>query len=153
MVTTGIRDTGKFTGLKRLQTKLQIIVVHTGYRWTMFALREAAKLGSSLDARIRIFLVSVASYPLSLREPPVSESHRQLLKTIANGASVETVADTFYCRAQSDVIRALQAESLVVIGGAAKSCWPWDRMRALRRARACRTPRHLCQKRGGGTRA
>jgi hypothetical protein len=114
--------------------RLEVNVIYTGCRSTLCALREAARLASSLHAPIRIVPPSIVPYPLSLREPPVREAHqRRMLTTIASGSPIETVAQIVYCRNYTDVNRAMQPGSLVVIGGSGWRWLPFGRLRALKR--------------------
>jgi hypothetical protein len=135
MTLSGIRNTSKADGVDDSPRKLEVIVVYTGPRSTLCALREAAALAASLHARIRIVLPSLVPYPLQLDQRPVREAHQcTALRTIAGGASVETAAQIIYCRDYIDAFRLLRPQSLVVIADQANWWWPWGSVSRLSRS-------------------
>ena len=136
-----------------VEPHLDVTVIYTDRQATLDALREAARLASSLRAHIRIVMPTVVPYPLPLQEPPVAEEHqRRRLRAMAGVTPVETTAEIFYCRDVADVARALAPESLVVIGGEAKWWRPWSGIAGIQRAMARGGHRVICVK-GRGDRA
>jgi hypothetical protein len=133
MVTTSAIRGGRIEK-ERIPAKLEVNVIYTGCGSTLTALRQAARLASSLHARIRILLPSIVPYPLPLLEPPVCEDHlRRILTTVASAVPIETVAQIVYCRDCTDVHRAMRPESLVVIGNPTRPWWPFGKLCALER--------------------
>jgi hypothetical protein len=134
MVTTSANRGGALKG-GATPAKLEVTVVYTDRRSTLSALRQATRLASSLQARIRLVLPSIVPYPLLLREPPVCEAHqRSMLMTLARGTPLETTAQIVYCRNYTDASRAMRPESLVVIGDPRRRWWQFGRLRGLKRA-------------------
>jgi hypothetical protein len=98
--------------------KLEINVIFTDCHATLSALRDAAKLAPSLNARIRIILPAIVPYPLKADEPPVCRvRHQRMLRTVTDEIRIATVAEIVYCRDYADLNRAMPAHSIVVIGG------------------------------------
>jgi hypothetical protein len=115
--------------------KLEINVIYTDRDATLSAVRDAARLATSLHARIRIVLPAIVPYPLTLDESPVCEGHhRRLLRTVADGTCIETVAEIVHCREYADLSRTMPPHSIVVIGRRRRWCRPWSVGNRLERA-------------------
>jgi hypothetical protein len=133
MVTEKSRHVLSEIAVRRQPAKLEINVIYTDRDTTLSVIRDAARLASSLHARIRIVLPAIVPYPLTLHESPVCEAHhRTLLRTVADGVRIETVAEVVYCRQYADLNRTLPPHSIVVIGR--RRWWqPWSLGNALER--------------------
>jgi hypothetical protein len=98
---------------------LTVTVLFTDVPHTLAALRQAAGLGSSLHASIRILMPIVVPYPLGLSESPVDSRilHRRLT-TVAKGVGIPTWINVVYCRDREETIeKCLDPHSIVVV------CW------------------------------
>lgn len=121
-----------------LEPHLNIAVIFTSVDATLAALRVAGALASKLSARIKLLVPQIVPYPLPLGNPPVlREFSERRFRVIAEQSQVETNVRLYLCRDRwQAVAAALEAHSLVVIGGR-KRWWPnFERAlaRKLRRA-------------------
>jgi hypothetical protein len=121
--------------VRREPAKLEIDVIYTDCEATLAAIRYAARLATSLHARIRIVLPAIVPYPLTLDECPVCEAHhRRLLSTVADGIRIETVAEIVRCREYADLNRAMPPHSIVVVGRCRRWWRQWSVGNRLERA-------------------
>lgn len=113
---------------------LEVIVVHTDTAATLQALRAAASLAKGLAARIRLLVLQVVPYPLSLDAPDVpAEFKRRCFRTIAADARIETYIDIRFGRDKAQMLEsALKPRSVVVLGGQ-RHWWPAQASRLARR--------------------
>lgn len=119
--------------------KLNISVVFTSLESTLSALKEAGKLASSLDARIKLVVPQVVPYPLPLETPPVLlEFSENRFRVMASESPVETSVQIYLCRDRLEtLISVLKPGTLVVVGGRRRR-WPWWPTKDERLARKLR---------------
>jgi hypothetical protein len=98
---------------------LTVTVLFTDVPHTLTAVRQAASLGSSLNASLRILMPVIVPYPLALSEPPVDcRILHGRLRTVAEGADIPTRIDVVYCRDRAEAAeKCLEPHSVVVV------CW------------------------------
>ena len=101
------------------QPVLTVTVLFTDVPHTLEALRQAALLGSSLHASLRILMPVVVPYPLGLSESPVDSSVLQRrLNTVAEGIAIPTQINIVHCRDRAEAVeKCLEPHSIVVV------CW------------------------------
>lgn len=135
MVTEKSGHAGSDIAVLREQEKLEIRVIYTDCKATLVAIRYSARLATSLQARIRIVLPAIVPWPLTMDECPVCEAHhRRLLRTVADGIRIETVAEIVRCREYADLNRTMPPHSIVVVGGRRRWWRPWSIDNRLERA-------------------
>jgi hypothetical protein len=104
------------------RSALEIVVLHTTTKGTLRALGVAENLAKGL-ARIRLLVVQVVPYPLSLDTPQVSREFLQhQFRTVASNTAVETHVDIRLGRDKGDVL-ALTLEPCSVIVVARRRWW------------------------------
>lgn len=115
--------------------KLEVVVIFTGVKQTLAALRAAAGLAQGLSARIRLVVPQPVPFPAQLDEPPVQRdfAERQF-RTLAEQSAIETNVEIRLCRDwETGAIEGLDPRSIVVMG-ARMRWWPGLRERRLARA-------------------
>ncbi len=117
---------------------LNIVVIFTSLRATIFALKKAGDLAENLGGRITLLVPQIVPYPLPLTCPPVSLDFQEKRFTeIAAGSSVDICVQLYLCRDEWETLKAaLQVHSLVVLG-LRRRWWPSHERtlaRKLRRA-------------------
>jgi hypothetical protein len=119
--------------------RLEISVVFTSPEFTVTALKRAAALAGSLDARITLIVPQVVPFPLPLSSPPVLLDFQEArLREIASNSPVETVVRIYLCRSRWELLQTvLGPHSLVVLGVRAQ--WRWF----TRERRLARKLRHV----------
>ena len=122
------------------RSKLEVVVLFTDASGTLAALRLAAQLGRSLDARINLVALQAVPYALELARPAiVMEWLEERLRDLASKSPIDTRVDIIVSR---DIRRALRQvlkpHSLVVIGGRRR----WWRTREQRLAEKLRHDGH-----------
>jgi hypothetical protein len=99
--------------------EITVNVLYTDERHTLAALEQAARLGKSLHASVRILMPSVVPFPRQLSDPPVDT--RVLSRGLAAAArrtDLPTLIETVYCRDRNEAVeKSLAPRSIVVI------CW------------------------------
>jgi len=115
--------------------KLEVVVVYTGVKQTLAALRAAACFARGLKARIRLVVPHLVPFPAQLDEPPVrTDFVEQKFRTLAEQSAIETNVDIRLCRDWEDgVLQGLKPGSRVVLG-ARMRWWPGAREGRLVRA-------------------
>jgi hypothetical protein len=115
--------------------KLEVVVVYTGVKQTLAALRAAACFARGLTARIRLVVPQLVPFPAQLDEPPVrTDFVEQKFRTLAEQAAIETNVDIRLCRDwETGVLQGLKPGSRVVLG-ARMRWWPGSREGRLVRA-------------------
>jgi hypothetical protein len=114
---------------------LEVVVIYTGVKQTLAALRTAGGLARGLNARIRLIVPQVVPYPAPLEEPPVQKSFAERrFRTIAEEAAIDTKIDIWLCRNRETVLSEhLKPRSIVVIAAARQRWWRPSRERRLAR--------------------
>jgi hypothetical protein len=110
---------------------LEVVVLHTNTKATLWTLKTAAELAAGLAAHIRLLVLEVVPYPLDLESPRVSvEFTQRRFRTVASDARVDTLIDIRLGRERNQMLEsALRPGSVVVLEGGA---W-WTRERRLAR--------------------
>ena len=121
-------------GSKISDCSLEVIVLHTTTAGTLKALRTAAGLAEGLAARIRLLVLQVVPYPLSLNAPDVPVTFtRRRFRTIAADANIETHVDIRFGRDQAQMLAgSIKPRSVVVLGGR-RRWWPTAESRLAKR--------------------
>jgi hypothetical protein len=121
--------------------RLDISVLFTAPKGALAALKRAATLAGSLNARITLIVPQVVPLPLPLTSPPVLVDFQEArLREIASQCPVETVVRIYLCRSRSDVLyTVLRPHSRVVLGRRRGWWWP---SRERRLARGLRRAGH-----------
>jgi hypothetical protein len=121
-------ETGQVT-----TSRLEVVVLHTGPKETVGALKMAADLACGL-APVRLLAVQQVPYPLGLDAPPVSVHF--LEKSLTNMTSEADVNPRIDIRlgrdAQAVIESQLGPHCIVVIGGRRRP-WPTSATRLARR--------------------
>ena len=104
---------------------IEITVLHTGTQTTVKAVETATRLAKDLAAEIRLLVLQVVPYPLSLDTPDVSTEFMQsFFLELASRANVELRVDIRIGRDKRLLLEsALQPGSVVLIG-ARHGWWP-----------------------------
>jgi hypothetical protein len=116
----------------------EINVIYTSKSATLAALRSAVELAAGLGTHIRVIVLRLVPYPLSLNDPPVNvdfDSER-LLAFVGDNTNEGSLL-MCHCRDEVDALRYLfglhthpcQSGSIVVIGGRKRR---WFRTKAQR---------------------
>ncbi len=115
--------------------KLEVVVVYTGAKQTLAALRAAACLARGLAARIRLVVPQLVPFPAQLDEPQVQKEFvERKFRTLAEQSAIETSVDIRLCRDwEVGVLEGLKPGSRVVLG-ARMRWWPGAREGRLVRA-------------------
>jgi len=121
-------------GSETSDCSLEVIVLHTPTAGTLKALRTAAGLAEGLAARIRLLVLQVVPYPLSLNAPDVPVTFtRRRFRTIAADANIETHVDIRFGRDQAQMLAgSIKPRSVVVLGGR-RRWWPTAESRLAKR--------------------
>jgi hypothetical protein len=115
---------------------LEVVVMFTGVKETLAALRSAASLAQGLSARIRLVVPQPVPFPAELDQPPVGRefTERRFL-TLAEQSGVDTHVDIRICRDwQAGAMHNLKPGVTVVIGVRWPRWWPRRRERKLAQA-------------------
>lgn len=98
---------------------LKITVVYTSDEATLSAMREAAVLANSLNAKLTLVYPEVVPYPRPLNNPPVAlEFTEQRLRDLACHVSIDTDIRVCLCRDPQDALfTELSPETIIVLGG------------------------------------
>ena len=104
---------------------IEITVLHTDTQTTVKAVETATRLAKDLAAEIRLLVLQVVPYPLSLDTPDVSTEFMQsFFLELASRANVELRVDIRIGRDKRLLLEsALQPGSVVLIG-ARHGWWP-----------------------------
>ena len=118
----------------RAGSSLEITVLHTNARTTLRAVETATRLAKDLAADIRLLVLQVVPYPLSLDTPDVPfECTERLFLEMASRANVELRVDIRIGRDKSVMLEsAIKPGSLVFIAGRLR-WWPTPESRVARR--------------------
>jgi len=121
-------------GSETSDCSLEVIVLHTTTAGTLKALRTAAGFAEGLAARIRLLVLQVVPYPLSLNAPDVPVTFtRRRFRTIAADANIETHIDIRFGRDQAQMLAgSIKPRSVVVLGGR-RRWWPTAESRLAKR--------------------
>ncbi|HXN46670.1 MAG TPA: hypothetical protein VN893_08510 [Bryobacteraceae bacterium] len=119
--------------------KMEVVVIYTGVKNTLAALRAAAGLAQGLSARIRLVVPQSIPFPAQLDEPPVRRDFAERkFRTLAEQSSIETTVEIRVCRDwEAGALDGLKPGSIVIMG-AGMRWWP-----ALRERRLARTLQKL----------
>ncbi len=119
----------------------EVVVVYTGTKHTLAALRAAARLAAGLDAHIHMVVPEVVPYPAPLEQPLVESGFsKRKFRTIAEESSIDTRVDICLCRDwEAGVLQCVKPSSLVVMCSAGR--W-WRPGRERRLARMLRGRGH-----------
>jgi hypothetical protein len=113
---------------------LEVTVVYTAIPETLAALRRAAILAGSLNARIKLLVPQVVPYPLPLTSPPVLiDFNERRFLVVARQMPVETTARIYLCRDRMDALTTVLRPNSVVVIGARRSWWFGEARRLARR--------------------
>jgi len=117
--TWGSVDSARIQPMPHSRTDFEVIVIFTHAQPTLRALKTAAGLAKTLDARIRLIVPRIVPYPGHLKGRFVERiSLKFPLRTIVGNSKVETRLDIRFCRDRSEMLqRVLAPESLVVLDG------------------------------------
>jgi hypothetical protein len=116
------------------QGTLEVVVLHTKITETLHALKTAAQLAQDLSARIRLLVLEVVPYPLSLDQPDVALPHTQRrFRTLAANASIETTVDIHLVRDPQKVLDSILEPHSIVVMGARRAWWPSANRRMAKR--------------------
>ena len=121
--------------------KMEVVVIYTGVKQTLAALRAAAGLAQGLSARIRLVVPQPVPFPAQLDQPPVQKDFAERkFRTLAADSGIDTNVEIRLCRDwQTGALHDLKPGSTVVIG--ARMRW-WPGLRERRLARALRARGH-----------
>jgi hypothetical protein len=111
----------------------EVVVLYTTVPGTLESLRRAADLAEGLAARIRLLVLTVVPYPLTMESPavPLPFARRRFI-TLANEARVDTLVDIRLGRDEERMLEAaLKPGSLVVLER--RKWWPARERRLARR--------------------
>lgn len=112
--------------------RLEVVVIHTGVKQTLAALRAAGTLARGLDAAIHVLAPRIVPYPLPLERPPVARDFTERrFRTLLPDCSVDTKMSICLCRDKSALLDALPPRSIVVVG-IGKRWWPSPERRMAR---------------------
>ncbi|HUI82191.1 MAG TPA: hypothetical protein VLY24_29920 [Bryobacteraceae bacterium] len=117
---------------------LKITVVYTSDEATLAAMREAAVLAGSLQAKVTLVYPQIVPYPRPITTSPVEPAFTERrLRNLASQVPLDTDIHICLCRDPQDALNTeLRPHSVVVVGGR-KRWWPTGEMslaRKLRRA-------------------
>jgi len=114
--------------------KMEVVVIYTGVKHTLAALRAAAGLAQGLSARIRLVVPQPIPFPAQLDEPPVQkEFAERKFRTLAEQSAIETNVEIRLCRDwEAGATEDLKPGSIVIMG-ARMRWWPGLRERRLAR--------------------
>jgi hypothetical protein len=114
--------------------KLEVVVIFTGVKQTLAALRAAGALAHGLAARIRLVVPQLVPFPAQLDEPPVQrEFTERRFRTLAEESAIDTNVDIRLCRDwEAGALDGLKPGSIVILG-ARMRWWPGLRERRLAR--------------------
>lgn len=102
----------------------EVVVIFTGVRQTLEALRMAASLAQDLHAIIHLVVPQIVPFPLPLDQPPVRRDFiERRFRTLVPNGSIPTWVDVRLCRERPAIRSLLAPKSLVVIGR--RNRWPW----------------------------
>jgi len=125
--------TGTYTGSERWRNpgaeipecSFEVVVLHTRTGETLQALRTAAALATGLKARIRLLVLEVVPYPLSLDAPDIApEFTRRHFKTIAADARIDTRIDIRLGRDEAEMLESALTPRSVIVMGVRSRWWP-----------------------------
>jgi hypothetical protein len=112
--------------VRREPAKLEINVIYTDCDATLAAIRYAARMATSLHARIPIVLPAIVPYPLTLDECPLCEAHRRRLFEYSRGWNPHRDSRGDRSLSQyADLNRTMPPHSIVIVGGR-RRWWPWS---------------------------
>lgn len=112
---------------------LSIAVLFTHLDGTMAALKAAAIFSRRLDVLIRLIVLEVVPYPLSLSESPRSELFwRRLLTRLTSVVHVQASIEIYLCRDRRQALRQLFNRSTVFVLGGRKRAWRSPEQRLAR---------------------
>ncbi|HEY1205905.1 MAG: hypothetical protein ABSH46_02065 [Bryobacteraceae bacterium] len=115
--------------------KLEVVVIYTGVKQTLAALKAAANLAQGLAARIRLIVPQPVAFPAELDQPPVQKDFAERkFRTLAEQSAIETNVEIRLCRDwETGALDGLKPGSIVILG-ARMRWWPGTRERRLARA-------------------
>jgi hypothetical protein len=121
--------------------QLEVVVIYTGVKQTLAALKAAAGLAQGLSARIRLVVPQLVPFPAQLDEPPVQRDFAERkFRTLAEASAIDTNVEIRLCRDwETGAIEGLKPGSIVIMG--ARMRW-WPGLRERRLARALRERGH-----------
>jgi len=104
---------------------LNITVVYTSEKATLFAMQRAAGLAGKLPAKLTLIYPQIVPFQRPIDNPPVQpEFTEQHLREIAGQVPLDIDIRICLCRDPQDALRAeLSPHSVVVLGGR-KHWWP-----------------------------
>jgi hypothetical protein len=113
---------------------IEVTVLHTSTQATIKGIDTAARLAKDLGAQIRLLVLRVVPYPLSLSTPDVSlEFTERLFLEMASRANLELRVDICVGRDKRLMLEyAIKPGSVVLIGGR-YGWWPNPESRVARR--------------------
>lgn len=116
---------------------LEVVVIYTGQKETLVALRAAGQLAPDLHATIQVLVPEIVPYPLDLHRPPVAEAHAvRKFETLAEGQRVATKVQRVLCREPKDAIKQAIGPHSVVVIGERKHWWTRGESRLAKHLRA-----------------
>lgn len=120
---------------------IEVVVIYTGVKQTLAALRAAGSLASRLNAGIHMVVPEVVPYPAPLEQPLVENGFAaRKFKTIAEESAIDTRVDICLCRDwEAGVLQCVEPSSIVVVGTVGR--W-WRSGRERRLARTLRGRGH-----------
>jgi K+-sensing histidine kinase KdpD len=105
--------------------KLEVVVIHTGTKRTLAALRAAGRLARGLNASLHLIVPHIVPYPAPLEQPPVRASFMERrFRTMAEEVAVDTKVDVWLCRDWETILpERLKTSSVIVIGAGPRRWW------------------------------
>jgi hypothetical protein len=104
---------------------LEVVVLHTTIPGTLASLKRAAELASGLAASIRLVVLTIVPYPLTIESPQVPLAFtRRRFTTIASEARVDTLVDIRLGRDRMSMIESALRPRSVVVLERRRSWWP-----------------------------
>jgi len=117
-----------------LESALEVVVIHTGTDGTFRASRTAAALATGLAARIRLLVLEVVPYALSLNAPNIPvEFTRRHFRTIALCARIDAHIDIRIGRDTARMLDAALKTRSVIVMGIRPGWWPTSQRRLAKR--------------------
>ena len=127
------RDVAPETAIEADGRNLEVNVVFTKPEATLAALKTARDLARGLSAQIRLLVMLVVPYPLSLDRPPVSVAFAaRRAKSLASKAATDMRIELYLCREWRQTLQVLLKPGSTLVIGGKKRWWPTPERRLAR---------------------
>ena len=104
---------------------LEVTVLHSDAAMTIGALRTATQLTQNLGVQIRLLVLQVVPYPLSLERPDVSlDFIRRTLHELASEAKVDVQVDLRIGRDRRELLETSIKPASIILLGPRRRWWP-----------------------------